>query len=64
MALGQLSDLLPAKKFIRGSRSNLLNIDHIRRVDRKNQQCELEKNGEIYSVHISRDMISNFDQIF
>ena len=61
--IGTIEKLMPAGKFIRASRSSLLNIACLRKVDRKLRQCELEHKGERHIVHISRDQLGTFDQI-
>ena len=61
--IGTIEKLMPAGKFIRASRSSLLNIACLRKVDRKLRQCELEHKGERHIVHISRDQLGGFDQI-
>jgi len=61
--IGTIEKLMPAGKFIRASRSSLLNIACLRKVDRKSRQCELEQKGERHIVHISRDQLGTFDQI-
>ncbi len=61
--LGSLVEMLPGEKFMRASRSCLINLTYLRKVDRKNRECRLERDGEAFSVHISRDLIQNFDRI-
>lgn len=61
--IGTIEKLMPAGKFIRASRSSLVNIACLRKVDRKARQCELEYKGERHIVHISRDQLGIFDQI-
>lgn len=61
--LGTIEKLMPAGRFIRASRSSLLNIACLRKVDRKSRECELEHKGERHIVHISRDQLGIFDQI-
>ena len=61
--LGILLELLPATKFFRASRSTLINLDYLRKVDRRTRICELERNGEIFQVPVSRDHIGDFDRL-
>lgn len=59
--IGLINEILPMSKFIRVSRSGLINKDYLCKVDRKSKQCELFKNGETHFVHVSRDHISNLE---
>jgi len=61
--LGALTEMLSGEKFMRASRSCLINLTYLRKVDRKNRECRLERDGEVFNVHISRDSIHNFDRI-
>jgi DNA-binding LytR/AlgR family response regulator len=61
--LGALAEMLPQGKFFRTSRSALINLDFLRKVDRRNRKCELEKDGEMFTVHVSRDVIGEFDRV-
>ena len=61
--LGALVEMLPGGKFLKASRSSLINLAYLRKVDRKNRECTLECDGEVFKVHISRDLIHSFDRI-
>lgn len=61
--LGALVEMLPGEKFLKASRSSLINLAYLRKVDRKNRECTLECDGEVFKVHISRDLIHSFDRI-
>lgn len=61
--LGALVEMLAGENFIRASRSCLVNVVYLRKVDRKSRECRLEREGEVFSVHISRDQIQGFDMI-
>jgi DNA-binding LytR/AlgR family response regulator len=61
--IGALSKLLPENTFMRTSRTHLINLDYLVKVDRKNRRCDLERNGECFSVSVSKDMIGEFDRI-
>jgi len=61
--LGILIEMLPPGRFFRTSRSALIKLDYLRKVDRRTRICELEKNGEIYQVPVSRDLIGDFDRV-
>lgn len=61
--LGALVEMLPGEKFIRASRSCLVNVLYLRKVDRKYRECKLERDGETFSVSISRGLIAGFDRI-
>jgi two-component system LytT family response regulator len=55
--IGVLAELLPSGKFVRSSRSGLMNIEYLHKVDRKNKTCELQKDGDIFTIHISREQL-------
>lgn len=61
--LGALVELLAEENFIRASRSCLINVAYLRKVDRKSRECRLERGGETFSLSISRNLIANFDRI-
>jgi DNA-binding LytR/AlgR family response regulator len=61
--LGALAEMLPQGKFFRTSRSALINLDYLQKVDRKNRKCVLERKGELFTVHVSRDVIGEFDRV-
>ena len=55
--LGSIEGLLKAGAFFRVSRSYLVNLKYLARVDRKNSLCILEYNGDTYSVKIPAQKI-------
>lgn len=61
--IGALIELLSTRKFLRASRSEIINLSYLRKFDRKNKECVLEGNGEAYKVHISRNMMGDFDKL-
>jgi DNA-binding LytR/AlgR family response regulator len=61
--LGALVEMLAGENFMRASRSCLINVAYLRKVDRKSRECRLERGGETFNVHISRDLIQGFDKI-
>lgn len=61
--IGALIELLSTRKFMRASRSEIINLSYLRKFDRKNKECLLEGNGEAYKVHISRNMMGDFDKL-
>jgi two-component system LytT family response regulator len=63
LQLGTLAELLPPGKFFRISRSALINLDFLRKVDRRSRKCELERNGEVFTLQVSRELIGEFDRI-
>jgi len=61
--LGALVELLAGANFMRASRSILINVVYLRKVDRKGRECRLERGGETFTVHISRGLLQGFDKI-
>lgn len=55
--LGSIEDLLKPGPFFRVSRSYLVNLKYLARVDRKNSLCILEYDGDSYSVKIPAQKI-------
>jgi len=64
MTLGSFQKLLSSEKFFRASRSCLINLSYVNRLERKCHKCELNKNGEVFTVSISREQMSLFNEIF
>jgi two-component system, LytTR family, response regulator len=61
--LGTLVEMLPGDSFFRTSRSCLINLAFLKRLDRKSRKCELEHNGETFTIHVSRDLIGDIDSV-
>lgn len=61
--IGALLEILPKNLFFRASRSALINLSCLRKVDRKCRKCELEQNGDVFTVPVSRDVIGEFDRL-
>lgn len=55
--LGSIEELLKSGAFFRVSRSYLVNLKYLTRVDRKHSQCILEHSGESYAVKIPSQKI-------
>jgi two-component system LytT family response regulator len=62
--LGSIEDLLKPGAFFRVSRSYLVNLKYLARVDRKNSLCILEYNGETYPVKIPAQKIKLLEANF
>lgn len=61
--LGTLVEVLPKGRFFQTSRSNLINLAYLRKVDRKAYKCELERNGDTFVLQISKDFLGDFMQM-
>ncbi len=57
--IGSLLELLPAGHFSRISRSALMNLGFLYKVDRKKRICELRKDGSMIRLEVSRDLIKD-----
>ncbi len=55
--LGKVEDQLPQEKFFRISRSFIVNLDFLKKINTKQLQCILFKNGIEFKCNISRDRI-------
>lgn len=55
--LGKVEDQLPQEKFFRISRSFIVNLDFLKKINTKQLQCILIKNGFEFKCNISRDRI-------
>jgi len=55
--LGSIEDLFKPGAFFRVSRSYLVNLKYLARVDRKKSLCILEYNGDTYPVKIPAQKI-------
>lgn len=62
--LGILQEMLAGNNFFRASRSSLINLMYLSRVERKCRRCELIKHGEIFTITISREQMSLFNEVF
>ncbi len=59
--LGKIEKSLPDSVFYRMSRFHVVNINFIKRVDRKNMLCELGINGTLYSLPIPRNKVKELE---
>ena len=64
MNIGSVEAILPEKGFFRASRSIIVNLSHVRRIDRKGRSCELLKNNVSVVVEIAKDRIPLLEMIF
>ncbi|MEI7897847.1 MAG: LytTR family DNA-binding domain-containing protein [bacterium] len=64
MNIGGVGELLPENQFFRASRSVIINLSYIHRIERKTHSCELVKDGETISVEISRDRVHELERLF
>jgi two-component system LytT family response regulator len=55
--LGKVEDKLPADKFFRISRSFIINLEYLKKINTKILQCILVRNGIEFKCEISRDRI-------
>jgi two-component system, LytTR family, response regulator len=55
--LGTIENQLPANRFFRTSRSAIINVSFLTKIDSKQGQCILSKNGKEYRCEISKDRI-------
>jgi len=62
--LGNIEELLEGSTFFRASRSYLLNLKYLSRVDRKNSHCLLEYPGDTCSIRIPAQKIKMLESIF
>jgi DNA-binding LytR/AlgR family response regulator len=62
--LGNIEELLEGSTFFRASRSYLLNLKYLSRVDRKNCHCLLEYPGDTCSIKIPAQKIKMLESIF
>ena len=62
--LGSIEELLKPGTFFRASRSYLVNLKYLARVDRKNSLCILEYNGDTYPVKIPSQKIRMLEANF
>ena len=57
MILGKVEDQLPEQNFFRISRSFIINLSFIKRLNTKQMNCTLAKNGVEFKCEISRERI-------
>jgi len=62
--IGSIEELLSGNQFFRASRSVILNLSFIHRIERKTRSCELVKEGETVVVEISKDRIHELERFF
>lgn len=62
--LGSIEELLEGSTFFRASRSYLLNLKYLSKVDRKNNQCLLEYPGDSCFIKIPAQKIKMLESIF
>jgi two-component system LytT family response regulator len=62
--LGSIEELLEGSTFFRASRSYLLNLKYLSKVDRKNNQCLLEYPGDSWVIKIPAQKIKMLESIF
>ena len=60
MNLGRLLEILPSKIFFRISRSVIINLHYLRKVDRKSLECELHCDGRSIKFNMG---VSNLKQL-
>jgi two-component system, LytTR family, response regulator len=53
MNMNLVSETLPQAKFFRISRSNVINLDYLRKVERRNHTCQLRVEGETIELPVS-----------
>lgn len=62
--LGKIEDILREYTFFRISRSTLINMKYLRRVDRKTSKCEISADHKSYFLHIPAKKIKILDNIY
>jgi DNA-binding LytR/AlgR family response regulator len=62
--LGTIEELLKGGTFFRASRSYLLNLKYLSKVDRKNNNCLLEYQGDTCTIRIPAQKIKLLESIF
>ncbi len=62
--LGSIEELLKGESFFRASRSYLVNLKFLSRVDRKNCSCVLEHEGDSHSIKIPAQKIKILEASF
>jgi two-component system, LytTR family, response regulator len=59
MILGKVEEQLPEENFFRVSRSFIINLSYIKRLNTKQLNCTLAKNGFEFKCEISREKITD-----
>ena len=62
--IGKIEKMLSPDTFMRISRSNIINMDYLREVIRKNRKCILQFNGSTNEFTVSRNRMSSLLAIF
>jgi two-component system LytT family response regulator len=57
MLLGKVEEQLPSDTFFRAGRSDIINLDYLKKINTKQLQCILVKNGFEFKCDISRERI-------
>ncbi|HRY98597.1 MAG TPA: LytTR family transcriptional regulator DNA-binding domain-containing protein, partial [Bacteroidales bacterium] len=60
--LSQILDQLPARDFLRISRSLCINLAYLTRIDRNKHCCILQEGEKKYELHVSRRYFSRIDE--
>lgn len=63
VSFGHLADFLAQYQFFRVSRSVVINLKYLRRVDKKKRTCQLSFEGKSIEVEISKSNLHFFDDI-
>jgi two-component system LytT family response regulator len=58
LLLGKVEEQLPSDTFYRISRSSIINLNYLKKINTRQSQCILNKNGSEFKCDISRDRIS------
>ncbi len=61
--LGKLEKILPQSHFFRVSRSAIVNLSYISKVDRKTATCELMKDGISFSVKVPSKQLKKLEEL-
>jgi two-component system LytT family response regulator len=64
ISLGSLEKLLETGPFLRVSRSFIINMKYISRVDRRTNMCELEYNGSLHKLKIPSQKVKLLEGYF
>ncbi|MBC8320450.1 MAG: response regulator transcription factor [Bacteroidetes bacterium] len=62
--MSQVSRMLPYKCFYRISRSHIINLEFLQKVERSKKACYLQADGESVILSISRSEIQEFEKMF
>ncbi len=58
MLIGKIKDMLPNEKFFRINRSFIINMDYLKKINSKQLQCIMVKDGVEFKCDISHDLIA------